>query len=358
MPYLHLTNYGLTSCFAEQALAYPALNLARVTGQHRDLYTLVTEVGEVHGSVSGKFLYEVANNAEFPVVGDWVMVSPPAYAGQTVVIHHILLRKSAFTRKAAGTQQATQIVAANIDYVFICMSLNADFNLRRLERYLATTWQSGATPVVVLTKADLCDDLADKLSQIAEVTIGAEVLVTSVLDAELTAKFLPYLNKQKTAVFLGSSGVGKSTLVNQLLGKEKLVTQAVGSDDSGRHTTTFRELFVLPTGGIVIDTPGMRELQLEAADLSKTFADIEELAQQCKFRNCSHSNEKGCAVLKAIAEGELSVKRLESYQKLAKEIHYEGLNSRQLEHTKINNMFGSMSKLKQLRRHVKNKHKK
>ena len=348
MSYLILCNYGLSLRFEQEATRYPDLSLARVTEQHRDLYTVVTEKGEMHASVSGKFLYHADDNTLFPVVGDWVMVSS-AEDTEHVVIHHVLQRKSVFERKAAGTQQTTQVVAANIDYIFICMSLNTDFNLRRLERYLSIAWQSTATPVIVLTKSDLCTDLADKLTEIAAVSVGADVIATSVLNADAQNQFSPYLSKEKTVVFLGSSGVGKSSLVNQLLGKDVLLTQEVGSDDSGRHTTTHRQLFVLPEGGVVIDTPGMRELQLDTGNLSKAFEDIAQLTLQCKFRNCTHTGEHGCAVGQAIADGSLSKGRLENYRKLEKEIQYEGLNSRQLERTKINNMFGSMEQCKQFK---------
>ncbi len=354
MLYQNLYQYGLSSHFEQEAGAFSELCLARVTEQHRDIYTVITECGEKRASVSGKFVYYANDNTNFPVVGDWVMVSASENEAHYVVIHHVLPRKSAFERKAAGTQQTTQIVASNIDYIFICMSLNADFNLRRLERYLAISWQSVATPVIVLTKSDICMDLPDKLAKIATISAGADVLVTSILNADVQDGFSPYFNKENTVVFLGSSGVGKSSLINQLLGKNMLLTQNIGSDDSGRHTTTHRQLFVLPSGGVVIDTPGMRELQLGTANVSKAFEDIAQLTLQCKFRNCTHTGERGCAVRQAIAGGELSEGRLENYRKLEKEVQYEGLNSRQLEHAKINNMFGSMGQFKLQRRQIKN----
>ena len=355
MSYPILYNYGLSLYFEQKAALYPQLSLARVTRQHRDTYIVVTEKGEIHASVSGKFLHHTNDNTLFPVVGDWVMVNITEDKEPYSVIQHVLQRKSVFERKAAGTQQTTQVVASNIDYIFICMSLNTDFNLRRLERYLAIAWQSTATPVIVLTKSDLCSDLSDKLTEIATVSFGADVVVTSILNANGQNQFSPYLNKEKTVVFLGSSGVGKSSLVNQLLGKNVLLTQKVGSDDSGRHTTTHRQLFVLPAGGVVIDTPGMRELQLDTGNLSKAFEDVAQRALQCKFRNCTHAGEDGCAVQQAIFDGKLSKGRLENYQKLKKEIQYEKLNSRQIEQTKINNMFGSMEQFKQKRRQIKNK---
>ncbi len=282
------------------------------------------------------------------------MVSFSDDTNQRAIIHHVLQRKSVFERKSAGTGNAVQIVAANIDYIFICMSLNTDFNLRRLERYLSIAWESRAAPVIILTKADLCDDLPEKLAQVDSVATGADILVTSTLTDNIQA-LTPYLNKDKTIVFLGSSGVGKSTLINKLMGEEILVTQSVGSDDSGKHTTTHRQLFVLPMGGVVIDTPGMRELQLDSGNLSKTFEDIKELSQQCKFKNCTHSTEPGCAVQQAITDKKLSKGRLENYRKLEKEIEYEGLNARQLENAKLNHVFGSKGEYKQFKRQIKQK---
>lgn len=353
MPYQHLISYGLSSRFEQEALLFPELTLARVTGQHRNIYTIVSEHGEIQALVSGKFMHCANTNTDFPVVGDWVMVSL-ADTEQTVIIHHVLPRKTIFERRAAGTQNAVQIVASNIDYIFICMSLNSDFNLRRLERYLSIAWQGTATPVVVLTKSDLCTDLANKLQEVAAVSIGVNVLVTSILHTDIYEVFSPYLSNEKTVVFLGSSGVGKSSLVNQLLGKEVFLTQTVGSDDSGRHTTTSRQLLVLPNGGVVVDTPGMRELQLDTGNLAKAFDDLEALALQCKYRNCTHTSENRCAVQQAVTDGILSLERLENYRKLERETQYEGLNSRQLERVKINNMFGSISEFSKLRHHIKN----
>lgn len=356
MSHQKLNHYGLSSRYEQEALLYPELQLARVTEQQRHIYTVATQNGEIRASVSGRFIHQAYSNTTFPVVGDWVMINYAEGDKQNAIIHHVLHRKSIFERKAAGTQHSAQIVVANIDTIFICMSLNNDFNLRRLERYLSIAWESAAIPVIALTKSDLCLDLPNKLAAIETVNKGANVLITSISNAANThQQFSPYLTQEKTVVFLGSSGVGKSSLINLLLGKQTLVTQHVGNDDSGKHTTTHRQLFVLPTGGIVIDTPGMRELQLNTANLSKTFEDIEALIETCKFRNCTHTNEKGCAIQKAITNGNLSKSRLENYRKLQKEIQYESLNAKQREHAKINNMFGSMGEFKQKMRYIKNK---
>ena len=354
---IDLENYGLDQRVKQEASMYQGLFVARVTEQHRELYKVIGEAGELLAEVSGKFVFNAEDNTSFPVVGDWVMIDRTDEGSGNAVIHQVLSRKSLFERKAAGTGGGSQIVAANFDLVFICMSLNNDFNLRRLERYLSIAWNSMARPVIVLTKADLCDDLATRLSEIAAVRVGTDVVVCSSVDNRGYDEIAGYLAPGKTIVFLGSSGVGKSTIINHLIGAEVLATKGLRSDDKGRHTTTHRQLLQLPGGGVVIDTPGMRELHLDSADLSRTFADIEDLAEQCRYGDCSHSSEPGCAVRAAIAAGQLSQKRFENYRKLQKELDYEGLNSRQLEAEKIKKMFGSKSEMKQLMRQAKNKNK-
>ncbi len=244
------------------------------------------------------------------------------------------------------------MVAANIDTVFICMSLNNDYNLRRLERYLSIAWESRATPVIVLTKSDLCSDLDQKLPEIETVALGVDVLVTSSMSKDGYDNIRQYLQPGKTVAFIGSSGVGKSTLINKLLGNEVLATQEIKADDKGRHTTTHRQLLVLPGGGVVIDTPGMRELQIAGADLSSSFADIEELAAHCRFNDCRHESEPQCAVRKAIAEGTLSSQRLESYKKLQKELTFAERKStmslQQAQKQKIIDMMGSLKTCRQM----------
>ena len=275
--------------------------------------------------VSGRLRHGAKGAADFPAVGDFVWLEGGAAQGNAV-IQGILPRRSVFVRRAAGSGCAEQVVAANIDTVFICMALNGDFNLRRLERYLAVAWDSGAVPVVVLTKADLCGDMARRLGEVRKAAAGAEVLTVSAVEPDGWRALLPYIGRGRTVALAGSSGVGKSTLINRLLGEERLVTGGLRSDDRGRHTTTRRELFLLETGGMVIDTPGMRELGLWAVDsgVEQSFADIEALAAQCRFRNCSHTGEPGCAVRAALASGELSGERLQSYQKLCAESRYAG----------------------------------
>ena len=307
--------------YLEQSTQYPELSLCRIVSQEKGLYRIISAEGDQLASVSGKFQHEAASPSDYPVVGDYVMA---ALNGGAAVINRVLPRKSLFLRKSAGTARMEQAVAANIDTVFICMSLNNDFNLRRLERYLSVAWESGSLPVVVLTKADLCDNPAVKAAQAASVAIGADVLVTSSMALDGYNQILPYISQGKTVAFVGSSGVGKSTLINRLLGEERLATDGLRNDDKGHHITTHRELLLLPNGAMVIDTPGMRELGMwdAASGVEQTFADIEELAARCRFRNCSHTSEPGCAVRDALDNGGLDAGRWQSYQKLKNENLY------------------------------------
>ena len=349
---INLKDYGLSEHFEQEAALYSGLFIARVTGQYRDLYTVICECGEISASVSGKFAYHADGQTSFPAVGDWVMIDRTNGSSGNAIIHHTLRRKSVLARQAAGTVNAGQMIAVNIDIIFICMSLNADFNLRRIERYLTIAWSSTATPVIVLTKSDLCDDLQQKLNEVYAVSMGVDVLACSSENGYEAINAC--IGRGKTVAFIGSSGVGKSTLINRLMGQDVLAAKAIRQDDDkGRHTTTHRQLLRLPNGGIVIDTPGMRELQIYTGNLSKTFEDIEEVAACCKFGDCSHKTEHGCAVRKAIENGTLSEKRFESYQKLQREISYDGLNARQLENEKINRMFGGKGEMKRIKKHVK-----
>ena len=269
-----------------------------------------------------KVCNDAAHSSDFPAVGDFVMAGKTG-EGTQAVIHQVLPRKSVFMRKAAGSDRKEQLVATNIDIVFLCMALNQDFNVRRLERYLSIAWDSGAKPVVVLTKSDICKDIEEKLLAVQEAAPGVRIIKTTALETAGIEEILPYLSAGTTAALLGSSGVGKSTLVNRLLREERLATGGIRNDE-GRHTTTHRELLFLPDGGMVIDTPGMRELGMWDAKsgINRTFSDIEELALQCRFRDCTHTVEPGCAVQKALKNGTLSKERMQSYQKLKTENDY------------------------------------
>ena len=315
-------NFLFPDRWAALAAQYPERTMGRITLREKGGYRIRTSMGEQNALVSGKFQFDAQSPSDYPAVGDYVMVS---YADpDTAVIHQVLPRRSLFVRRAAGTSKMEQVVAANIDTVFLCMSLNNDFNLRRLERYLAATWESGAAPVVVLTKADLCEDVSSKQAEVETITMGVPILTTSAMDTDGYGQIMPYITEGRTVAFVGSSGVGKSTLINRLLGEERLATDGLRNDDKGHHTTTHRELLFLPNGAMVIDTPGMRELGMwdAASGVEQTFADIEELAARCRFRNCSHTSEPGCAVRDALDNGGLDAGRWQSYQKLKNENLY------------------------------------
>ena len=317
---IDLTAWGLSEDISREASKYPNYQVGRVLCQEKGGYEIVFPLGRVNGVVSGKLRHEAATGGDYPCVGDFVMVEG-GEDGRQAVICKVLPRKSAFVRKAAGKKYAEQVVAANIDVVFICMSLNNDFNLRRMERYIAATWGSGSRPVVLLTKADICEDIQGKISQIETVARDIDILTTSIDDPNTLEKLKNYIKPTTTVTMVGSSGVGKSSLINLLLGEERQETNGLRNDDKGRHTTTHREMFQIPSGGVIIDTPGMRELGMWDADegIEMSFSDMEDLTCRCKFRNCTHVNEPGCAVIEAIEKGDLSEERWQSYIKLQSE---------------------------------------
>jgi len=294
-------------------LAEDNLVPARIAAQHRGVYVVWTAEGELRARAAGRLFYEHEVGEPVPAVGDWVAL-------RDATITAILPRRSAFIRKRAGFGSDEQVLAANVDTAFLLAGLDDDFSLRRLERYVTTAWDSGAEPVIVLTKSDLCDDVGDAMLQVETVAIGVAVLPISNVSGNGVDEVEGRLRPGRTAVLLGSSGVGKSTLLNRLAGSELMRTRAVAADGTGRHTTTHRELVRLPGGALMIDTPGLRELQFWEGDVSAAFEDIEALALECRFNDCAHASEPGCAVQGAVDDGTLSLDRLRSWRKLQREL--------------------------------------
>jgi ribosome biogenesis GTPase len=299
----------------------PDLTLARVTFSHRDRCRLIADSGDLEAQPSGALWYRAAlddhSPAGLPVVGDWVAAR--VIDRGPAIVEAVLPRRTLFARRAAGRREERQPIAANIDLVFLVCGLDGDFNLRRLERYLTLSAESGAGAVVVLSKSDLCGDVAARMADAAAVAGAAPVVAVHTRGPEGILALRPHLADGRTVALVGSSGVGKSSLVNCLLGEDRLRTAEVRESDSrGRHTTTHRELIELPAGGALIDTPGMRELRLWAGEdaVDRAFDEIAALAAGCRYRDCTHSGEPGCAVESALGEGELAAERWESYRKL------------------------------------------
>ena len=323
---MNLDGLGWNSFFAQNFESHyrEGYTVGRVALEHKNTYILYTEQGELWAEVTGKMQYQASGRQDFPAVGDWVVIRVLG-AENRAIIHAVLPRKSKFSRKTAGTKTEEQLIATNIDTVFLISGLDGDFNLRRIERYLILVWESGANPIIILNKADLCDDVEERRNAVETIALGVPIVVLSALNNQGLDALNAYLGKGQTVALLGSSGVGKSTLTNQLAGRNVQAVQDVRQgDDRGRHTTTHRELIVLPSGGLLMDTPGMREVQIWAGDESfqETFADIQTLQMQCRFHNCQHDTEPGCAVRQALEDGTLDYERFLSHQKLQKELNY------------------------------------
>jgi ribosome biogenesis GTPase len=319
-----LEPWGWSGFFASQLAEMPFAELTpgRVVKELRGWADVVTAAGEVAARIAGR-LKRAAGGTEAPAIGDWVLVRLPKAPGEGARIEAIFERKSKFSRKAAGARTDEQVVAANVDRLFVVMGLDADYNPRRLERYLLMARESGAEPVIVLNKADLTDHLEDQLAEVATIAGDAPVHVVAAKSDQGLDALRPLLNPHQTVALVGSSGVGKSTLVNHLSGADIMATRKVRESDArGQHTTTHRELIRLPNGALLIDNPGIRELQLWDADqsLDETFDDVFEVAATCRFRDCTHEQEPGCAVLAAVAAGELSAERLASWRKMGAEL--------------------------------------
>lgn len=293
---------------------------ARVAEEQRGAYLLFAERGPLEATVSGRMMHEAAAREDYPAVGDWVLARKLPRE-ERAVIHRMLPRRTRLSRKVAGTKVDEQIIAANVDTVFLVSSLNAELNLRRIERYLSVIWESGAMPVIVLNKADLAEDASILLALVEGVAPGVDLHTTSAATGEGVDALRRYLAVGRTAAFIGSSGVGKSSLVNRLLSGEVMEVSHISNYDKGRHTTTSRQMLAVPDGGLIIDTPGLRELGLWDADagLGMAFSDVEQLARACSFSDCQHRSEPGCAIQAALDSGDLDYDRLESYRKLQRE---------------------------------------
>ena len=321
-----LTTFGWDETFAGNFKTYGqnGYTNGRVVLEHKNFFRVHTEHGEELAEISGKLRHEAVNRSDLPAVGDWVVIRSRPEGG-SAVIHAVLPRRTTFVRKIAGSRTEEQIVGTNIDTVFLVTSLNHDFSLRRIERYLITAWESGANPIVILSKSDLCDRVAERVDEVQTVARGVPVHAISVVTGYGLDELTPYFTRGRTVALLGSSGVGKSTLINRLAGDDRLKVQTVREDDDrGRHTTTHRELILLPGGGLVLDTAGMRELQLWNGDdsVQLVFDDVETLARKCYFGDCHHQDEPRCAVREALEAGTIDTARYESYEKLQKELKY------------------------------------
>jgi ribosome biogenesis GTPase len=324
MDLARLRTLGWDDAFATafEPFAARGLQPARVALEHQHIYRVYDADGDCLARVRGRMRHQADARQAFPAVGDWVAIQrrPDGDAA----IEAVLPRRSRFSRKVAGHLTQEQVVAANVDIVFLVSGLDNDFNVRRIERYLTTAWDGGARPVIILNKADLVENVAVLVAEAEAVAAGAPVHAISTKTGAGVAVLDGYLTPGVTAAFLGSSGVGKSTLINRLLGEERQRTSEVREKDQrGRHTTTNRELILAPGGGLIIDTPGMREMQLWDGDVADAFGDIQAIGADCHFRDCQHEQEPRCAVRAAVDEGRLSAARLDSYRKIQKELAHQ-----------------------------------
>jgi ribosome biogenesis GTPase len=350
-----LTTLGWSEFFEVNFKSYAeqGYTCGRVALEHKNLFRVYTQHGEVLAEISGKLRHEAMNRSDLPAVGDWVVIRVRPERDR-VMIHAVLPRKSSFARKIAGSRTEEQIVGANVDTLFLLTSLNQDFSLRRIERYLIIASESGANPIIILSKSDLCDRVAGPIDQVQAVARGVPIHAISVVAGSGLQDIPQYFKRGQTVALLGSSGVGKSTLINYLAGVDHLKVQTVREhDDRGRHTTTHRELVLLPTGGLVLDTPGMRELQLWDGDLQLVFDDIESLAGRCFFSDCQHQDEPRCVVREALAAGTIDAGRYQSYEKLQKELKYQARRKDKLSEIEERKKWKKLSRLASERARLK-----
>ncbi len=322
---MNIESFGWNNFFRQHFAEYIDSGFipARISQEHRSVYKLISNNGELTAEISGKYRYQTSEKADFPSVGDWVAVE--LIEDDKAIIHNLLPRKNKFSRKVPGTNTIEQVLVANIDKLFIVCGLDTGRNPRRIERYLTIAWDNEMTPVVVLNKTDLCDDPDNEIAEAKAVAFGIPVIPVSAKTGEGIELLKENIKPTETITLLGSSGVGKSSIINAVLGEQQLKTGDVRDfDKKGRHTTTHREMILLPDSGIIIDTPGMRELQLwgDEEGLEQTFEDIEELTASCKFNDCRHNGEPGCAIAGAIDIGSLDPKRFNSYLKMQKELRH------------------------------------
>ena len=321
-----LEKYGWEEFFRKDFEQYSKNNYTagRVAIENKSNFNLYTVHGELTGEISGRFHYNAKATSDYPAVGDWVVIR--IIPGESkAIIEHVLRRKNKFSRKAAGDTTDEQIIAANADLIFIVTSLNQDINLRRIERYLTLASENNAVPVLILSKSDVCENEEEKISEVSSIAAGIDIHSISAKENIGIEELKKYFSDNRTVAVVGSSGVGKSTLINCLTGSDEMEVSEIGLyKDKGRHTTSHRELLLIEGGGLIIDTPGMREIQLWEGNegMGETFADVEEISVMCRFTDCRHDTEPGCAIKKAIEEGILTEERFNNYVKLQKEVRY------------------------------------